>query len=134
MRKAFFLVLMATMASVVGVCKCANVIIYLKGHVSGGNTDGLEIVAKTTPDANWEPQPEISVEHGAFEGEVYFDRTIASNQRFRDICTRVPRSIEIKLFKGGRQLGSIRLDISKDFAIDKFGDYKLRSPVEFHLR
>jgi hypothetical protein len=134
MSRGFVLVLLAMLIPVAGVCKCGNIVIYLEGHVSGGDSHGLEIVAETTPDANWQPQPKIRVKQGGFAGEVYFDRTIPSKEWFRDICTRVPKSVEIRLLRGGHQLDSIRLDISNDFVRDEFGDYKLRSPIEFHLR
>jgi len=132
MRKAFVLVLLAMVFPVAGFCKCAGAAIHLKGHVSGGDSDGLEIVAITTPDANWEPQAKILVQHGSFAGEVYFDTF--KTREFNDVCTRVPRSVEVKLFRGKHLADSIRLDISKDFVRDEQGDYELRSPIEFRLR
>jgi hypothetical protein len=130
--KVFVLALLAMVVPVAGVCKCANIIIHLEGHVRGGDSHGLEIVAETSPDANWEPQPKIRVKRGNFAGELYFD-TFKSRE-FNDICTRVPELIVVKLLRGKRQLDSIRLDISKGFVRDKSGDYKLRSPIEFRPR
>jgi len=132
MRTAFVLMLLAIAFPVAGLCKCGGAAIHLKGHVSGAESDGLIIVAETIPDANFEPQPKITVQRGAFDGEVYFDRTMPSKEW--DICTRVPESIEVKLLRGKHRLDSIRLDIAKDFVRDEHGDYKLRSPIEFHVR
>ena len=132
MRRAFVLMLLAMAFPAAGLCKCAGAAIYLLGHVSGGDSDGLEIVAITTPDANWQPLPKILVQHGSFAGAAYFDTF--KRREFNDICTRVPESIEVKLLRGKHQLDSIRLDISKDFVRDEYGDYKLRSPIEFHVR
>ncbi len=132
MRRAFVLMLLAMAFPVAGLCKCGGAAIHLIGHVSGAEGDGLRIVAETIPDANFEPQPKITVRHGNFEGEAYFDRTMPSKEW--DIRTRVPESIEVKLLRDKHQLDSIRLDISKDFVKDEQGNYKLRSPIEFHLR
>jgi hypothetical protein len=134
MRKASVLALLAMLIPLAGVCKCGGLAIHLKGHVSGGEVDGLKIVAETTPDANFEPQPKIAVQHGSFAGEAYFDRTIPSKVWYTDICTRLPKSVKVKLFRGKHLVGSISLDISKDFVRDELGDYKLRAPIEFHLR
>lgn len=46
MRSALVLVLLAMAFPVAGVCKCAALAIHLKGHVSGGEADGLEIAAE----------------------------------------------------------------------------------------
>jgi hypothetical protein len=132
MRRAFVLVLLSMAFPVAGLCKCGGAAIHLNGHISGRESDGLKIVGETIPDANFEPQPKITVLHGNFEGDVYFDRTMPSKEW--DICTRLPESIEVMLLRGKHQLDSIRLDISKDFVRDEHGDYKLRLPIEFHVR
>ena len=133
MLKGFVLMILAIAFPATGACKCSGLAIHLNGHVSGGDGDRLNIVGITTPDANWEPQPKITVQHGSFAGDVYFD-SFKSYDGATHICTRVPESVEVKLLRGKRQLDSIRLDISKDFVRDEHGDYKLRSPIEFHLR
>jgi hypothetical protein len=132
MGRAFVLLLLAMPIPVPGICKCGNIIIYLEGHVSGGNSDGLEILAATTPDANSGPQPKIRVKRGSFAGQVYFDSFKVREDY--DICTRIPELVEVKLLRGSHQLASMRLDISKDFVRDGAGDYKLRSPIGFRLR
>jgi hypothetical protein len=132
MLKGSVLVFLAMVIPVAGLCKCSGLAIRLKGRVNGGEVGELRIVAETTPDANWKPQPEIVVQHGAFAGEVYFDSF--KSREFNDICTRVPESVEVKLLRGKHLVDSVRLDVSKDFVRDEHGDYNLRVPVEFHLR
>ncbi len=133
MLKAFVLMILTIAFPAAGACKCSGLAIHLNGHVSGREGNGLKIVAITTPDDNFAPQPKITVQHGGFAGDVYFD-SFKSYDGVTHICTRVPESVEVKLLRGKRQLDSIRLDISKDFVRDEQGDYKVRSPIEFHLR
>lgn len=133
MYRACVLVLIAMMVSVTGVCKCANRFVYVEGRINGPTAEDVEVIVQTIPDANWEPQPTIAVNRGSFEGRIYFDAT-KSEGRTRDNCSRVPKTVKVLLLKHGQQIDSIQLDISKEFVRDRSGDYKLRLPIEFHLR
>ncbi len=133
MYRMLSLLLTATMVSVAGVSKCANRFIYIEGNTSGRENSVLEIVLQTTPDANWEPQPKIAVQQGKFAGQVYFDST-KSEGRLKHDCSRVPKMVQVVLLEHGQQVDSIQLSIAKDFVKDGAGDYKVRYPIEFHLR
>lgn len=128
------LILVLMTASVAGVCKCANRFIYVEGHVTSTAGSGLEIVVQTTPDANWEPQPKIAVKEGKFAGRIYFDSTKSEGRFAHDDCSRAPNSVRLLLIENGRQVDLIQLSIEKDFVRDKGGDYKILSPVEFHVK
>ena len=133
MHKMLVLLMMVTVIASTGVCKCANRFINVAGHVEGPDTDGLQVVIKTVPDANWEPQPKIMVKQGSFDGVAYFDSTTTEG-RVRDKCSRVPEAVDVMLFKGEQEINSLQLVVSKDFLRDKSGDYKLRSPIQFRQR
>ncbi len=111
--------------------KCPNKFIYITGRVSGPDDSQLQIKVEVTPDANWEPQPAIKLDHGTFDGKVYFDSTKAEGTT-QDVCSRVPEAVRVELYKDRTLLDSIQLDISKDFIKNKFGDYKLRSALVLH--
>jgi hypothetical protein len=131
MHKIFVLVMIVTVITSTAVGKCANRFVNVAGHVDGRDTDGLEVVVKTIPDANWERQPRIIVKQGEFEGVVYFDSTKIEG-KVRDKCSRAPDMVDVLLFKGKQQIDALRLVVSKDFVRDESGDYKLRSPIQFH--
>jgi len=111
--------------------KCANKYIYISGRIVGPTDSQFKVGVQTTPDANWEPQPAITLKEGTFEGKVYFDSTKAEGTT-RDDCSRVPEIVKVELSKEGRQIDFVQLDVSKDFVKNKMGDFKLRTPVLLH--
>jgi len=132
-QRMVVLVVIALASSVAGFCKCANRFVYVSGHISGQDIGGVVVGVRTIPDANWELQPEITINEGSFKGKLNFDTT-KSEGRIRDNCSRNPKIVEILLFRHGQQVDSISRDISKDFTKDASGDYKLRVPIEFRLQ
>jgi hypothetical protein len=112
------------------LAKCANLLIHIEGRVDGDSSNS-KIVVLVVPDPNWEPQPEISMKDGTFVDTVLFNVT-KSEGRVRDDCSRVPKTVDVVLLKYGHEVNRVRLDISRDFARNKLGDYKLRSPILLH--
>jgi hypothetical protein len=134
MYRALVLLVVLITASAAGFCKCANRFIYVEGHITSTARSGLEIVVQTTPDANWEPQPKMAIQEGRFAGRVYFDSTKSEGHFAHDDCSRTPKIIRLLLVENGHQVDSIQLSIEKDFVRDGGGEYKIRRPVEFHLK
>ena len=128
---ALLWVIAGSLCAIPSLCKCVNRIIYIEGSIVGPVSDGLTVEVVVTPDANWEPQPRISVKDGKFSGEVYFDAT-KSEGRVRDTCSRVPEEVGVRLLKDGREVSRIRLNVSKGFKRDERHDYRLRSPILLH--
>ena len=116
-----------------GASKCVHRIIRVDGNIVNPGNGSMAVRVEVTPDPNWEPQPEISVEGGKFVGEVYFDAT-KSEGRVRDNCSRVPERVEVVLLKDGHEIDRVRLDVPKAFAKDKLHNYKLRLPITFHAQ
>lgn len=111
-----------------GIAKCAHHIIYVEGNIASASNQKLAVKIEVTPDANWEPQPEVLLSEGKFTGELYFDATRAEGRR-RDNCSRAPETVDVILFQDGHEVDRAHLDVSKDFVRDPKHDYRLRSPI-----
>jgi hypothetical protein len=133
MYRTLVLLFVLLLASAAGFSKCANRFIFVEGHIAGAEGSRLEIVVQTTPDANRD-QPKITIQERNFAGRIYFDSTKSEGRFTRDDCSRVPTTVRLLLFDNGHQVDSILLSIERDFTRDKGGDFKMRSPVEFHLK
>ena len=127
-----FFVILALAASAAG--KCANRIIHVEGRVDGPRGGELRIAVVVTPDPNWEPQPPISVKEGTFTGTILFDSWKRRGVIVEDNCSRVPKTVQLVLFKDGREVNRIHLDIGRDFIKEKTGDYHPRTPIILHTQ
>jgi hypothetical protein len=108
--------------------KCGNSMIVVEGVITGSITDATVLV-QVTPDANWEPQPVVSIApSGKFRATVYFDRTRAEGRK-RDDCTREPEGVTIQIRKGNRVVDQTNLKIDHDFVKKNRLDYEARLPV-----
>jgi hypothetical protein len=110
-----------------------NHIIRLDGVIDGLAVNGIEIVVHVTPDPNWEPEPEIPIKDHKFVATVYFNTT-KSEGRIWDNCSRVPETVEVVLLKDSREINRAKLNVARDFAKDKMGNYTLLSPITFYSR
>jgi hypothetical protein len=131
-RLALMTLLMLLVTSAPCFGKCANRFIYVNAQIVGGSDARLRVIARVEPDPSV-PQPRLVIQSGTVRGKLLFNSTRAERRR-RDDCSRVPKTIELLLLDGERELDRARLDLAKDFIVTKLQDYEPRTAVTLRAR
>src|SRR5579862_661684 len=112
--------------------KCADSAILIDGAILGPAA-GSMVSVQILPDPNRHSVSAAVVDtNGKFHVTRYFDRYDGSGWLIADRCDREPKTITVQLYRNGRLLDQVVLEINRDFVSERSIDFRLRSPIILH--
>jgi hypothetical protein len=113
--------------------RCARRLIRVGGTILGEREADHRLEFSTNPEPYAESLP-VEWSGSDFRATVLFDRTARGGRGGKDNCSRVPRFVYVRLYRGSTLLKSCELTVAKDFVRDNDGNYSVRVPLRIDAR